>query len=310
MVCCVSADLVRLGKQFETARMDLGMSAREVADSAGISAVYLRAIERASNPKTQRPSRPSAEAILAISRTLGLDVQPALELAGYEPELAARLADSAPARGAVEDLLKQLQDSAKLLTRRGAFMSARAHERLETFTAEFRAIANGTLRCDPTEELHLTQQAVQECQSHLRAVSYEDEPWWTSKVGSDYLKLHQQLLAFRPEVEMTRIFLVEPKALPDLRHTLRIHRELGITTFVLDPKQVDEHYWRDFVLYDDRLLRSGVTTAARTDRKTAEFTDDPARIAQAKADFSTLLRLARSGLNGVEAVLEKLDDSA
>ena len=53
-------DLVRAGALIERARAAAGLSARQLASAAGISAAYLRAIERGANPKTKRPSRPSA----------------------------------------------------------------------------------------------------------------------------------------------------------------------------------------------------------------------------------------------------------
>jgi transcriptional regulator with XRE-family HTH domain len=298
--------LIQLGQHLEAARKAAGLSGREVAEAADLSAPYLRAIERGSNPKTGRPSRPRAEAVLGIARALGLDPAKTLDLAGYSTAPFANLAENAseaPARRAVDDLLRQLQDSVKGLNRRSPFMYARTVERLEEFAADFRVMANGALRSTPEDEPHLTRQAVDECRSHLRAVSYQDEPWWPSAAGDSYLELHKELA--QRDVEMTRIFIVQPDALTELRPTLERHVELGIRTFVLQRDEVSDYYWRDFVLYDDALLRMATSVDASADRKSAEFTDDPGRIMQALEDFKYLYRIASAHVASVERILER-----
>jgi transcriptional regulator with XRE-family HTH domain len=290
-------ELIQLGQDLEAARKVAGLSAREVAEAAGISAVYLRAIERGSNPKTRKPSRPRAETVLAIARTLALDPSEVLSRAGYSPAPFVDLADTgtqAPSRRAVDGLLRQLQESVKGLNRRSPFMYARTVERLEEFTADFRAMASGTLRSTPEEEPHLTRMAVNECRSHLRAVSYQDALWWESTAGDGYLQLHAELA--KREVEMTRIFIIPPEALTGLGPTLERHIELGIHTFVLFHDEVNDYYWRDFVLYDDVLLRMATAVDVSADRKSAEFTDNPSRIMQALEDFKYLYRVANTNI--------------
>ncbi|HTW43207.1 MAG TPA: helix-turn-helix transcriptional regulator [Solirubrobacteraceae bacterium] len=298
--------LVQLGQQLEAARKAAGLSGREVAEAAGLSAPYLRAIERGSNPKTGKPSRPRAEAVLGIARALGLDPAKTLSAAGYPAAPFANLdgeASQAPARRAVDDLLRQLQESVKGLNRRSPFMYARTVERLEEFAADFRVMANGALRSTPEDEPHLTRQAVDECRSHLRAVSYQDEPWWPSAAGDSYLELHKELA--QRDVEMTRIFILDQDALADLRPTLERHVELNIRTFVLLRDEVNDYYWRDFVLYDDVLLRMATPVDATSERKSAEFTDDRGRIMQALEDFKYLYRVASTHVASVERILER-----
>jgi transcriptional regulator with XRE-family HTH domain len=298
--------LIQFGQYLESARKAAGLSGREVAEAAGLSAPYLRAIERGSNPKTGKPSRPRAEAVLGIARALGLDPAKTLGIVGYPTAPFADLAENAskaPARRAVDDLLRQLQESVKGLNRRSPFMYARTVERLEEFAADFRVMANGALRSTPEDEPHLTRLAVDECRSHLRAVSYQDEPWWPSAAGDSYLEQHKEL-ALR-DVEMTRIFIVQPDALVALRPTLERHVELGIHTFVLLRDEVNDYYWRDFVLYDDVLLRIATPVDASADRKSAEFTDDPGRIMQAFEDFKYLYRIASTHVASVERILDR-----
>lgn len=299
-------DLVRVGKIIERSREDAGLSAREVAAAAGISAVYLRAIERGANPKTKRPSRLSVTTIIGICRELGIPADELLELAGYDKELAAvgEPASGVPARRAVEDHVKRIQDAARGLGRRGPFLYERALERLEKFAADFRMITEGTLRCSPEEEKYLTRLAISHCSYHLRAVSFGDEQRWPSDTHGDlYLQLHEPLR--EQNVEMTRIFLLEQDAIPDLVPVFRRHLELGISTYILDPNLVNDYYWRDTVIYDDNLLRTAAAYGSDPDRKTAEFTDDPSRIAQGLADFRDLLKIARASLASAELVLSR-----
>jgi transcriptional regulator with XRE-family HTH domain len=298
-----ASELIALGHELERARTTAGLSAREVADAAGISSVYLRAIERGSNPKTGKPSRPRADTLLAVSRALGLDPAGILSRAGYRDPIFESTGDilgGAPARGGIEDLLRQIQDSVKGLNRRSPFMYNRTVERLQEFTADFRAMASGTLRCTPQEEPILTRLAAQECRAHLRAVSYQDEQWWTSDIGDSYLDLHGELAS--RDVEMRRIFLVTPGSIAKLRPTFERHRALNIPTLILNISDVNEYYWRDFVLYDDAILRVAAPTDQESSRKTAEFTDDRARVMQALEDFHYLWRAAKTD----EAALDRI----
>lgn len=297
-------ELIQLGKFLEGARKDAGLSAREAADAAGVSPAYFRAIERGSNPKTLKPSRPSADNVVAIARTLGLDPGDVLARAGYDASLASGLLTAGPARGGVDDLIRQIQEAARGLNRRSPFMAERAREQLKQLTADFRLTSEGTLRCQPEDEPHLTRLAVQQCESHLRAVSYEDESWWSSGAGDRYLDLHEDLNS--RHVEMTRIFIIDHDTAKKLRTTLERHVALQIDTYVLSPDEVGERYHRDFVIYDDGLLREADSTDLSTDRKEAVFTDDPWRISKALLDFNELRTIARSNLAQADKVLARM----
>lgn len=182
-------------------------------------------------------------------------------------------------------------------------MVSRTLERLKRLTADFRLMCAGTLKCDSEEEPHLTRLAVQQCDSDLRAVSYQDETWWGSKAGDRYLDLHEDL---RDRVDMTRIFIVPENIVTTLTPTFQRHIELGIQTYILDPDEVNDYYWRDFVIYDDTLLREADSTDTSNERKLAEFTDDPSRINRAGDDFGALLSIAKSQVADVEHVLPRI----
>jgi transcriptional regulator with XRE-family HTH domain len=301
-----TAELVQLGRDLEAARVTAGLSAREVAEMAGISAGYLRAIERGSNPKTGRPSRPGREAVLAIARALALDAGEILSRYGYPESSSAGFAgrrSQVPARRAVNSLLGQLHGAVKGLNHRSPFMYTCTVDRLEEFAADFRLMAEGTLRATPEEEPHLTRMAVDQCRSHLRAVSYQDGSWWAGPAGDSYLQLHGELA--NREVEMTRIFIIQPDTLDGLRPTLERHVELNIHTYVLYEEEVNDYYWRDFVLYDEVLLRLATAVDPTASRKTAEFTDDPSRIMQALEDFKYLYRVATANIASTQRAVAK-----
>ena len=297
-------ELVQLGKFLEEARKRAGLSAREAAEEAGFSPAYLRAIERGSNPKTQKPSRPAPEHLRALARTLRLDPADVLERAGYDASLATGPLPGTPARGGVDDLLRQIQEAARGLNRLSPFMRERAQEQLKQLTAEFGLTAKGTFRCPADKEPHFTRLAVQRCESHLRAVSYEDESWWSSGAGDRYLELHEDLK--NRGVDMTRIFIVTWEKAKELRVTLERHVALGIATYILSPDEISEWYHRDFVIYDDVLLREADSNETNSERKEAVFTDDPPRVNSALVDFNELFAIAKSNLADAESVLRRM----
>lgn len=303
-------DLIRLGKVIETARRSRGLSAREVAEAVGISPAYLRAIERGSNPKTQKPSRPTADALRRIAKEVGVEPGELLQLAAYPPILSGpQTLSEAPARRAVDDLVRIIQEAAKGLNKRSPFMYSRTAERLDKFAKEFRLMAQGTLRCKADDEPSLTRLAVNECQSQLRAVSYQDESWWLSEAGTRYLELHEELRGRPVPVEMTRIFIVDDDALMPLMPTLKRHQELDIETFVLSPKDVGPDFWLDFVIYDDALVRTAAIQEG-SEGKTAQFSDDPSTLAFFIAHFNELVQIAKTNLSDVGRVLVRLSSTS
>ena len=173
---------------------------------------------------------------------------------------------------------------------RSPFIYTHTVERLSQFTAEFMAMTEGTLRCTAEEEPYLTRLAYRQSKSSIRAVSYQDERWWQSRRGRDYLRLQAEIR--KRDIEITRIFLVDEQQQPNLVETFRKHVELGIRSYVLDPADVDEVYWRDLIIFDEDLLRIGDSPGDDSDRKKAEFTDSQVDIAQALEDFRALYRIA------------------
>lgn len=303
----MTSDLQLLGKTLRQARERAGMSQRETAEAANISPTYVRALEVSSNPNTKKASRPSAAVLRAVAAALGTDADTLLELAGYEKAASklARPAMEAPARNTVEGGLKRMRDASKRLHHRSPFIYAQTVERFAQFTAEFLTMADGCLRCTAEEEPYLTRLAYRQCRSSVRAISYQDEKWWLGRRGREYLRLHAEVR--KKGIEITRIFLVPQDLQNSLRETFEKHVELGIRSFVLSPDDVDDTLCRDFVIFDEDLLRTGDPLGFDTDRKKAEFIDNPVEIAQALVDFRRLHDIASNLPSETETIIAQLD---
>lgn len=304
----MTSDLELLGKTLRQARERAGMSQRETAEAANISPTYIRALEASSNPNTKKASRPSAAVLRAVAAALGADADALLGLAGYEKvatKRPARPAMDAPARNTVEGDLKRIRDASKRLHHRSPFIYAQTVERFGQFTAEFLAMADGSLRCTAEEEPYLTRLAYRQSRSTIRAVSYQDEKWWLGRRGREYLRLHAEVR--KKGVEITRIFLVPEVLHNPLRETFEKHVELGIRSFVLAPGDVDETLCRDFVIFDEDLLRTGDPLGFDTDRKKAEFNDSPVNISQALVDFRRLHEIASNMPSETETIISQLE---
>ncbi len=296
----MTPNLTQLGERIKEARLAAGLSLRETATAAGISANQVAAIEKAENPRTGRPSRPTRETLLGLSRAVRLPLAELFTLAGYDADTIGDLIpadgemDGALSPGAVDHSLRRIHDAIKALNRRSGFVHDRALERLEDFAAEFQGMGHGTLRCTAEEEPHYTQLALDVCRNNLRAVSYQERDWWSGRAGARYLDTQDDMR--NRGVEIYRIFLVEETELYELQQAGVFDRHTGtnISFDVLLLSEVDDNYWRDFVVYDRRLLRTATVTSVKSDRRTAEFTDDPGRVASALADFTSLLRVAET----------------
>jgi len=278
------------------------MSQRETAEAAGISPTYVRTLEAGSNPNTKRPSRPSPTKLRAIGGALNVDPSVLLELAGYELEPVNNATIEAPALNSVEGDLRRIRDAAKKLYHRSPFIFTQTVESIRKFTTEFLAMADGTFRCTAEEEPFLTRMAYRQAKSTVRAVSYQDEKWWNSSRGQEYLDLQEEMHNRR--IEIIRIFLVPEAQQPFLRETFERHVALGIPTYVMSPQDVgNDLLCRDFVIFDENLLRTGELADAQL--KKAEFTDNPAAIAQAVGDFRVLQRIAENTPTEVDRILDR-----
>jgi transcriptional regulator with XRE-family HTH domain len=300
------ADLSRLAERLKDARTQVRMSQRRVADAAKISPTYVRTLENAANPNTKKPSRPSPAVIQAMARALNVDYAELLDLAGYDAEAmrGAEAQGMGVSKGeSVDRDLKTIKDAARNLQHRHPFIHTQALERCSRFTTEFLAIADGTFRCTAEEEPFLTRMAYRQCQKTVKAVSFQDEEWWPSSRGRDYLDLHEEVR--NKGIEITRIFIVSQDRRPALKEAFKRHIELRIPTFVMSPEEATVRLCRDFIIFDENLLRVGGTPGF-AGFKAGEFTDNSAPLAQALGDFNALYTMAKNTPTEAEHILEQM----
>lgn len=285
-----------LGAAVETRRRDLRRSAREVAEAAGISAVYLRVIETGRNPKTGRASRPSPEVIIRLARALDTPPDELLALAGYRDLRADTAAEHGGANGVEGEYQVELDAVGRALallrTRPSDFMRQVTSEDLASFQAHVAAVAAGSLLCGPGDEARVRRLAVSNaCHVSLRAISYGDDRWWLGSRGKDFVDLCADVTRHDSSTA-TRIFLLAPPERPAYADVLAQHVAIGAEVLVADPSEVPEASRRDFEIYDRSLLREAISGGS-PDGRSAEFTDEPSRIHRAEVAFAAARRVAR-----------------
>lgn len=76
-------DLVKLGTLIKNRRLELKLSLRKAAELAGISHNYLSILEKAHDPRSNTPIKPTFETLKLISKAYKININELLELAGY-----------------------------------------------------------------------------------------------------------------------------------------------------------------------------------------------------------------------------------
>lgn len=77
-------DLIKLGKILKEKRDSLNLSLRVAGEKIGISHNYLSIIEKAKDPRSDAPIRPTIDTLKLISDAYNMDINDILPLAGYE----------------------------------------------------------------------------------------------------------------------------------------------------------------------------------------------------------------------------------
>jgi transcriptional regulator with XRE-family HTH domain len=294
-------DLRKLGVRIRQLREAANLSGREVAARADISATHLSNIET-----MKRASRPSAEHVVNIAAALGVDAGELLTLAGHEPELAKRYrvsANNSLGNRSPDELVHSIEKGVKRIYKLTPFLHEIAQRELEDFASRMNLLANGTFRCSELEEPKYSLLAAERCRDHMHAVSYQDLDWWEER-GNEYLAIHQALANHK--VEMTRIFIVPRRMWRLLTKTFTAHASIGIHTFVVDEDLLTNVPPRDFVIYDGSLVRVAAL-ALEGDKivgKSAEFTEQEARLEEARNDFDRLLSQA-TNVKDVPGLIEE-----
>ncbi|MBU5311867.1 helix-turn-helix transcriptional regulator [Tissierella carlieri] len=77
-------DLIKLGKTLQNKRDELKLSLRDAGELIGISHNYLSILEKAKDPRSDAPIKPTIDTLKLISDAYKIDINILLPLAGYE----------------------------------------------------------------------------------------------------------------------------------------------------------------------------------------------------------------------------------
>lgn len=168
----------------------------------------------------------------------------------------------------------------------------------EEFNRHLQSLSHGNYSCNAEAELTVTTTILKCCNKCLKAVSFQDEAWWSSNNGTLYLDSHEKHIDRKKE-KATRIFILDSNTAETLKPIFRKHRQLKIETYILytDRDQIDEKYKVDFVIYDDFMLRRASAVKNIDGGKNAHFTTDESEVKKYSALFEQLLTIAKSRNN-------------
>lgn len=164
---------------------------------------------------------------------------------------------------------------------------------------DFFAIASaGRTGVAPDEEPILAMESVRNCQDSMLTMSYREEDWWPADEGRAYLTEQKKLMARGGRVE--RIFIVAADATPGsiglLQSVMRTHASAGVAVYYVYEVDLPPHllhYVQDFILYDNRLLRTTVTVPhSGLQGRDAQLHTEPVAIRKGQDWFERLKNLS------------------
>lgn len=208
-----------------------------------------------------------------------------------------------------ETILLRIAEILVQAQRSHSFFSGLVRRRLSDLCGNLRPTAQGDYTCELEEEARLTNDVLGVCTKGIRAVSYQDERWWSSANGKAFVKLQKE--ARRRGLSIVRIFIVRKRtdftdadwsaeclSEDDLNNVnaLLADADLHNATYKIELAAVPKEYRRDFVVYDDVVVKSAESISGRTEKR-ARFTINPSLVEQAIADFETLRALSAKVLD-------------
>lgn len=89
----------------------------------------------------------------------------------------------------------------------------------------------------------------------IKAVSFEDETFWSSPEGREFLTAHQEIIQ-RRKVTVRRLFVLS-QPVETYRSTLLKQVAAGVEVKTISPDRTPPVKPEDFVIYDESILRTG-----------------------------------------------------
>ncbi len=192
-------------------------------------------------------------------------------------ESLERAMDSRMTFERINSILNNLESIEKLRTghpEADPFVQECLHNCFTTLNGNLGLIACGEVRIDSTcRELTTNKEFLLTLPSHLvRAVSYQDEEFWTTNEGTDFLRAHEEAIANGREIH--RIFVLKQDNASRQRATISKQMDTGIKCYIVIEENLSAEYHEDFVVYDDKYARVGklISEEVTCERKVATLT--------------------------------------
>jgi hypothetical protein len=190
--------------------------------------------------------------------------------------------------------LERMVDNYADITASGdALFLARAREHIVNVAGEISDTAEGHIDVQPIQESVFTIRLVDECAHTLEAISIQDEEWWSSPLGHEYLERHKAVL--KQGVAIRRIFVMtnDHEARARLTQAMTAQLQIGIDVRAISEEKLRPEQRRDLVIYDRRYVRWGSTGEPRS----ARLSRNPDDIAEASNIFEDAWLRSRSDLS-------------
>lgn len=197
----------------------------------------------------------------------------------------------------INDTIKHSFDAHK---NENAFHQFFLTEIFEEFNTHLQTLSQGKYSCNAEVELTVTTKILECCSKCLKAVSYQDEEWWTSNNGTLYLDAHDKHIDKKKE-KAARIFIIESSKADTFKPIFKKHKELQIETHILysDKDKIEAKYLIDFVIYDDYMLRRASEVKNTEGGKDALFTTEEIEVRRYNNLFEQLLTIAKTKNNAI-----------
>jgi hypothetical protein len=119
--------------------------------------------------------------------------------------------------------------------------------------SDWSELAQGHLAISEPRELWFNRDLLRICRQRLRAIAYEDQPFWEAPEGKAFLEANREIV--RSGKRLTRIFVFDSAVRDADVEQMKSQASLGIEVRVLPPPYVHDDDKLDFVLYDDIAVR-------------------------------------------------------
>jgi len=168
-----------------------------------------------------------------------------------------------------------------IMTSGDTLFFARAREHIVDIAGEISETAEGHIDVQPLQESVFTIKLVDECTRTMDAISVQDDEWWSSPLGHEYLERHKAVL--KHGVIIRRIFVMpaDGEAHAQLIRAMAAQREIGIDVRSISAEELRPEQRHDLVIYDGRYVRWGSDGEPRT----ARLSRNPDDIAEASNIF-------------------------